>query len=401
MDARNKKLQFGDVLLVDDDPASQNLTRTRLEQMGYDVCVVDDGYRAIDAVQVNRFSVVLLDVEMPGIDGFETLRRLRETHSPAELPVIMVTARDNTEDVVRAFRAGANDYLTKPIEFTVADLRIQIQIELCRARDEIIGVHERTLRDLDAAARMQRSLLPSLQFHNSNIVTGWHYQPCQQLGGDLLNIFGITDRYIGLYVLDVSGHGIPSALLSVAVSRSLSPHLRQGSVVVDLNEHSPVPRVVAPAEVAKRLNSSYRMDENNGLFFTLQYGVIDLVERTLRFVSAGHPDPIRVDRSGSAEFLSCGGGPPIGVVEDADYEDAVIDLRIGDRIVLYSDGVYEQANGYAEPFGRERLREQAAATVGLSPADSVLALVDNVGEWCGSRRMKDDVTVLAIELVGK
>jgi sigma-B regulation protein RsbU (phosphoserine phosphatase) len=372
------------------------LLERRLGVNGFRITVATDGDRALDLLRRHEFDLVLLDIELPGISGFETLQRIRAERGNLELPVIMVTSRNGSGDVVRALDAGANDYVTKPIDFPVALARIRTHLRLRHARDAIVESHQQTIRDLDAAAKMQRALLPNHLVVTSGLRCGWHYQPSDRLGGDLLNVFWITDRYLGFYVLDVSGHGIPSALMSVAVSRSLSPHLRQGSVIVELNPQSPTPRLVAPAEVARRLNLSYPMQENGGLFFTLQYGILDLVERRLSFVSAGHPNPIRIS-GGMVQDIECAGGPPIGVDEAAEYVDASVPLARGDRIMLFSDGMYEQRNASGEPLGLSRLKA-LVADLRCDTEQAADRLVANVRRWSACTPFRDDITVLALEI---
>ncbi|MCP5145677.1 MAG: SpoIIE family protein phosphatase [Gammaproteobacteria bacterium] len=398
MDAPIIEPVTGRILIVDDDVAIRDLLTLRLNAHGFATMSSTTGKDALEVISLNEFDLVLLDVEMPELNGFDVLRQIRALHSPLELPVIMVTGRNGSTDVVNALEIGANDYVTKPVDLPVALARIRTHIALRQAQGRVVDAHLQTLKDLDAAGSMQRSLLPTHCVSNTAIRYGWQYFPCAALGGDLLNVFWITDRYLGFYVLDVSGHGIPSALMSVAVSRSLSPHLRQGSVIVDINPQSPTPIVVPPAEVARRLNGSYQMSETGGLFFTLQYGVIDLVCRTMSFVCAGHPNPVKIGGSGYPVELPCIGGPPIGVLEEAEFVEASVDLERGDRVMLFSDGVYEQRNSAGEPFGLERLRgSMAVAEPDCERATQ--SVLRDLRAWNGRGGFTDDISLLALQLV--
>ncbi|MHC5035653.1 MAG: PP2C family protein-serine/threonine phosphatase, partial [Planctomycetota bacterium] len=154
-------------------------------------------------------------IMMPGIDGMEVLKRLRETYAAAELPIIMATAKTESEDIVQALKLGANDYVTKPLDFAVVLARVNTQFSLKRAGEELRAAHARMKHDLDAAARVQRTLLPGELPQTEAARFAWRYRPCDELAGDSLNVFRIDDRFVALYVLDVSGHGVPAALLSV------------------------------------------------------------------------------------------------------------------------------------------------------------------------------------------
>src|SRR4051812_46076861 len=216
-----------------------------LVRLGATVEAVADGYRAIDAVAANRYDLVLLDLEMPRMSGFDVLKQIRETRGPMELPVIIVTARQARKDVVEALELGANDYVTKPLDLPVVFARLQTQLAHKRAVDRIVQLEAdvrrrnqeleqanlRMKRSLDLAGKMQQALLPPGPLSVAGFDFAWIYEPCDELGGDILNVFPLGAGYVGLYVLDVSGHGVPAALLSVALSHMFAPVPNRTSLV--------------------------------------------------------------------------------------------------------------------------------------------------------------------------
>ena len=225
----------------------------------------------------------------------------------------------------------------------------------------------------------------------------WAYRPCDELAGDIFNVVQIDDRHVGMYVVDVSGHGVPSALLSVSVARNLIPHSDRSSLVVEPDADGQEHLVVGPADVASRLNGLYRMDEKNRYYFTLLYGILDTREGLFRYASAGHPGPIRV-RPSDPPRIYTQQAIPISMMDVSTYEEAAIDLRTGDRLYLYSDGVTEETNPDDEPFGDERVLQALDESRELTLDESVQSLVESVLSWHGVTQLSDDLSVLAVEV---
>jgi serine phosphatase RsbU (regulator of sigma subunit) len=262
-----------------------------------------------------------------------------------------------------------------------------------RQNQDLSRANLRMKRDLDAAARVQRTLLPKGFPQVPGWSFAWSYRPCDELAGDALNIVRINDSVIALSLLDVSGHGVPAALLSVTVTRSLHP-LAGGaaSLVAGPGDN---PEAVAPAQVATKLNALYPMSSNGDHYFTMIYGLLDVRTRQFRFADAGHPGPI-LARPGDRPRRLDVSGFPIGMVDGADYDEAAIDLQPGDRLYLYSDGLTEEFNAQDEQFGDERLLNAIADGQALGLNEAVESLVGKVIAWRGEDHLKDDVSVLAI-----
>ncbi len=271
------------------------------------------------------------------------------------------------------------------------------QQRLVRAKELAEESSTRMRRDLEAAAQVQAALLPTRPPDDGHQRFAWVYRPSAQLGGDLLNVFRLDDRRIGMYVLDVSGHGVQAALMSVAVARSLSPRPDRSSVVVRGGEDGTPPAVASPAEVARRLNTLFPFESRLRQFMTLVYAVLDARDATCRYVCAGHPGPILV-RAGAPAHACHSPALPIGIVEGTDYEEQTIRLESGDRLYFYSDGVIEEVSGAGEQVGPRRLESLVGAHRGMSLEASVQTVLDAVVSWRGDERLRDDVSILAAEV---
>ena len=400
------------VLVVDDIEANRDVLSRRLSRRGYVTVHAEDGQSALDHIAADEpYDLVLLDVMMPGMSGLEVLERVRATHTPAELPIIMATAKDQTEDVVRALNLGANDYVTKPLDFAVLMARVQTQLlvkrsvqqvldlegkliqrnaELERVNAELVTVSDRMRSDLEAAGKIQESYLPTKLPHVPGFAFAWTYEPCEHLAGDFLNVCPLGGDAYGLYVLDVSGHGVAAALLAVAAARALSPAPDPDSILINALTAQPTPA----AEVADRLNQKFNWDSNPGQFLTFFYALLDTATRELTYVSAGHPAAIILGPAGPPAFLDQS-GLPIGV--GTTYQDHRLSLRPGDRLYLFSDGVLEAMDPQLELFGRDRLLDVLTRGRDRPLPDALALLKDELRKWRGDTPPRDDISVLAVE----
>jgi sigma-B regulation protein RsbU (phosphoserine phosphatase) len=269
--------------------------------------------------------------------------------------------------------------------------------ELETLNEKLAAANTRMSRDLDAAAKVQQSLLPTSAPDTAQSRFSWAYLPCDELAGDFLNVFALDEKHIAVYVVDVSGHGVASSLLSVTIGRLLTPQVSSSSLLVQQREGDDEIRVVPPADVAHELNRRFPMEDQNGLYFTMAYGVLNLESLQFRFVSAGHDPVVHVSAGGTPQMVE-GDGMAIGWVDDMEYDEHVIQLQPGDRVYLYSDGVPEAMNEELSQFSMQQMLEIMELGQSQSLDDSVALLLTAVKRWCVKNGPKDDVSILGFEI---
>lgn len=256
-------------------------------------------------------------------------------------------------------------------------------------RDGFPNTQTRLLANLEAAARVQRSLLPTQAPSVPGLNFAWQYHPCEKVAGDMYGIQVLNERYVACYVLDVSGHGMPAALLSVSLSRTLS------DVEGLLRRHS---EVTLPSQVVSELNRRFPVMSQSDQFITLLYGVLDLEQRTLTYVRAGHPGPMVSRARGVWMQDDQEGCPPVGILEEVEYRDEVLALEPGDRVLLYTDGITEAADAGGDMFGTDRLVHALEESRGRDLQTALHGLMERVERFSSTARLRDDLTMLGFEL---
>jgi sigma-B regulation protein RsbU (phosphoserine phosphatase) len=259
------------------------------------------------------------------------------------------------------------------------------------AEDALRRAKEALEHDLQLAARVQQALLPPAELHLGGLRIARAFHPCTDLAGDALGVVAFPQGPVGLYLLDVSGHGVGAALLSFTLNHMLSPSV-EGALLIEATADGL--SVVSPSRVAERLNRQFPMDRTRQ-YFTFVYGVFEPSRGALRYVMAGHPAPIFLPRTGTPAPLP-GGGLPIGMIEHATYVDETVNLLPGDRLYLYTDGVIEALDASEQEFGYERLMAEIDRQRDRPLHAGLEVIADLVREWSGGP-LRDDVSLLAIE----
>ncbi|MBI2434738.1 MAG: SpoIIE family protein phosphatase [Candidatus Hydrogenedentes bacterium] len=280
-----------------------------------------------------------------------------------------------------------------------ANTEVRQALELLEQTNrQLTKTNQRMRQNLLAAAKVQQSLLPDRLPKLKRVRFAYQFFPCDELAGDILNVFRLDKRHVGLYLLDVTGHGTAAALQAVSVSRLLTPMTHASSLVRthDHDEEECEDRIVSPAQVADSLNKLFPWDPETGQFFTLIYGIIDLETLEFRYVCAGHPGPAHFSVQG-APRVERGCGLPIGVADFA-YEEQRIQLAAGDRLYLYSDGITDAMNASRELFGLDRLLGTLARQTAMPLEGGLQALLDALREWTGGAKFKDDLSMIAVEI---
>ena len=390
-------------LVIDDAPDIRLYVRSLLEAWGYESDAASDGLDGFARIKASDVRLVICDWAMPGMSGPEVCRAVREAELGHYVYFILLTGRSDKADLVEGLNSGADDFLSKPFDAQVLRARIRVaerllgleqklaeqNRELTESRNRLARAYEAIQTDLAAAARIQRQLLPT----SDGVVAPWHaewlFLPAAQISGDGFNFFALTDELVGFYHLDVSGHGIPAALLSASLSRSLVPGGGPGAAA-----HADF---LDPARFLADLNRQL-VDPNADVenFATVAYGTLNKRTGAVQLALAGHPRPLIWRRSGEIEHAGTG-GLPVGLFPEVDYRPQQLHLDPGDRLVLYSDGVTDCENRDGEAFGEGQLL--AIAQSGTLPSSGSLTetLGARLQAWRGSPDFQDDISVLVLE----
>lgn len=390
------------ILIAEDERITRRSLQRQLESWGHEVTAAEDGADAWARFQEEPFEVVVTDWDMPNMDGRALIQRIRETDQIGYIYLIMLTGRSEKADLVEGMEAGADDFLAKPfhreelrVRLRAGERIIQLERTLAAQNLKLQDANKRMVRDLDAAAKVQRELLPAKLPSIPDIEFAWHYEPCDELAGDILNVLPLDERYVAMYVLDVSGHGVSSALLSVAASRVLTTTDRDASILLSHDSNADQPAFTSPAEVARRLNRQFPMTEESNKYFTIVYGVLDLHTREFHYTLAGHPAPILLSKNRDSRPLE-GSGFAIGWIEDAEFDAYQVQLEPGDRLYFYSDGIIEARSTDAAMLNQKGFCDLVQQTRSHSLRESVVTSMQQFKKWTNGRPLDDDVTLLAM-----
>jgi len=329
----------GKILVVDDNEMNRDMLSRHLKRQGHSVNEAESGAEALQIIQREDYDIIILDLMMPGMNGYQVLERIKQDQKLSRIPVIMISALDEMESLIRCIEMGAEDYLPKTLDPILLKARINASLEKKRLQEKEKGYINAILEsqrylanELNEAAEYVRSLLPDPL--SGKITTDWCFYPSAQLGGDCFGYHWIDDTHFAVYLLDVSGHGIGAALLSVSVMNVLST---QSLVKTDF---------YTPNSVMKSLNETFQMENQNNMYFTIWYGVYDTKSKELTFSSAGAPPAILIypnseDKDKYVHQELKVEGTVIGVNPKAEYANGSVKVPDRSSLYLFSDGTFE------------------------------------------------------------
>jgi sigma-B regulation protein RsbU (phosphoserine phosphatase) len=400
------------ILIVDDSKISRRTLEAVASNWGYEVLGADTGEEGWEIMQRESPRLVITDWMLPGMDGPTLCRKIRDSDARHYVYIILLTAREDKQSLVDGMGAGADDFLRKPVDFEELRARIRagervLNLEqtlhrqnqqLSAMGDQLRAAHAQIDRDLVLAGRMQQNLLPSRHTFINGVLFERMYCPSTHVSGDILNFFRLDERHIGFYTIDVAGHGIAAAMISFTLNRLLSPEINRGCPLKRPILAPPYYELLTPpSRVVEELNSQFQDTADNSLYFTMIYGIIDTVDRTIQLCQAGHPSPFFMPVNGSPQYVG-DGGFPVALLPMAKYDSVTLSYAPGDRMFLYSDGVTECANAAGEMYGQERLKEFFSGMGDRPLFESLKQLRARIIEWNGGDSFDDDISVLAFEL---
>ncbi len=383
------------ILAVDDDITTLELIKAVLPADDFSVTAFTNPVDALDNLKKSSYDLILSDYFMPRMDGREFLEEVKK--QGIDLPFIFLTANTDVRQAIELIKAGADDYICKPFNASELIFRIEKTIKEKKNQRTIELFNARIVKDLGSAALLQRALLPQPLVDIDNMTFDWIFNPCNEIGGDIFNIFQLDNDHIGLYSLDVSGHGVAAALFSFALAKILSPLPDQSSLVREYTETRRHIMIVPPGEVAGHLNNRFPLDSVTEQYFTLLYGILDRKSLEFRYVSAGHPPLIHHTYKALPRIIHRT-SPAIGFIPGFEYREHSIYLKPGDRLYLYTDGIIETCNSEDKPFGEKGLEDVLAGSSNLPLKETLQSSVSALNQWRGQAEAMDDISILGIEI---
>jgi phosphoserine phosphatase RsbU/P len=388
------------ICIVDDNLVNRKLLAGILKKEGYELLEAEDGEEAIDVTLRELPDLVLLDIMMPKKDGYQVCEELKRDERSAHIPIIFLSAKTQVEDKIRGLELGGADYVTKPFDRGEVLARVRTQLNIARLTKEVMEANVELLRkqrrlneDLEAAAGIQQSLLPQGPPEMENVAIAWRFMPCESIGGDIFNVVQLDQTHWAVYMLDVSGHGVPSALVTVSVSQMLHPN--RGLLLKKSVTPPPDYEIRRPAKVLNLLDREYPI-ERFDKYFTISYLILDLKERLIRYSNAAHPPPILVRRDGTLELLEKG-GTIIGLGGVLPFEEGEKKVGPGDKLVVYTDGILEYQDKQGQFYGQERFHEVLSQLRDRPIAQVVDGVIDAIMDYGSHHPPRDDVTLLGLE----
>jgi len=387
-------------LVVDDDEGARIILSSMLEMAGYKPVVASSASEALEIVETTDIALILCDWEMPEVSGIQLCEKIRASDSGRYIYFILVSGRTERHSIVSGLQAGADDFICKPVEMDELTVRLSSAtrvINLERKLDErnktLEKAYESVTNDLRIAAKIQDELLPR-QYKLNRFNTNWMFRPANYVAGDIFDYFPIYDQYMVFYILDVEGHGIPSALTTFSVNNQLNPSSR-GICARAIRTCDSIDQ--ACVETVTELNRQFARNLEGSRYFTMIYGIVDIDTGRVAMTQAGHPPAMHLSTS-SGEVQAIGnGGMPVGLLEDATYDSVSCDLSVGDRLFIYSDGTLECANPDNEFYGSERLTDKIV-NWGDTPISGLASNFDDEFiQWNGSEQFEDDVSMVIFE----
>jgi sigma-B regulation protein RsbU (phosphoserine phosphatase) len=376
------------ILIVDDVVKNIQEIGNLLIECGYNISVSTNEFQALSTAKNIKPDLILLDVMMPNTNGYEICSEIKKDNDLSNIPVIFLTQKHETKDILKGFSVGGVDFITKPFHKQEVIARIENQIELKFARDLLfkqnvdIKYHNDKLNEeLTIAAEYFGSLLPD-KINNSVMQTFWKYVPTELLGGDAFGYFNIdTDNYV-VYLFDVCGHGIASGMYSVSLINTLK------------YQNLPDTDFTSPESVFQALNKIYQINEHYGMYFTIWYGVFNRRTRLLKFASAGHHPAIVSFPDGSTDYLA---SPNfiVGGLDKYNFISREIYLEPNCDVYVFSDGTFDvkQPDGTIWKIDDMRQFIEARHSRGDKELNELYDFVSNLYEFS---YQKDDFTILKV-----
>jgi serine phosphatase RsbU (regulator of sigma subunit) len=366
------------ILIVDDNPANVEIFQMRLLANDYDIITATDGEMGLAMAREKHPDLILLDIMMPKMDGLEVCRRLKGDPSLPFMPIILVTAKSESRDVVAGLEAGGDEYLTKPVDHAALVARVKSMLRIKLLHDTVLKQSTQLKKQLKTATKIQSLFWPEIP----ELKAGGHIWavsvPATYVGGDLYDVIPLPDESLLAYVADVSDKGVPAALIMAALSTTIRSESQTQNEIDEL--------------LASINNSLYNLISEEGFFATIVIVKYWPASGKMQLALGGHLQPLWIVEDGIGNMPQLN-GISLGIMPDAHFEKKEITLSPGESILLFTDGLIEAENEGKELFGNERLiryiKDKKGKHIGKG-------LLDEIRKWRGNAIINDDLTLLEI-----
>ena len=379
-----KQLSDCRVLLVDDAKANLDILVEGLKS-DHKLSLALNGEMALQIAARTPPDLVLLDIVMPGLDGYEVCRRMRQMPETSEVPIMFLSSLEEVQNKTRGFEAGANDYLTKPFDMLEVKARVR---SLLKAKAYSDAVKEQIASELRVAREIQMGMLPH-DFSGVEKIYGVEFgavlEPAREVGGDLYGVCAAAPERLLVFLGDVSGKGIPASMFmvrAISLARLLAREIAE------------------PEKILARLNDELAADNPSGMFVTFICAVFEPNSGRLKMANAGHCRPVILHDGQPPRWAVKNLGTALGFEPGLEFERTDLRLHTGDALVLYSDGVTEAFNTQEELYGDQRLLADAAGLSGQSAPGITASLLQKVRAFAGGAPQSDDIAILALKVNG-
>ena len=381
------------ILVVDDEPRNVRILQIQLNARGYTVYTAADGLQALEVVKEEMPDLILLDINMPKMDGFEVVKQVRANEATEFIPIVMITAlRDTRENRIKSIEAGADDFIEKPFDSLEVLARVRSLLRIKHYQDTLAKYNARLQEELQMARSIQEILIPHDGVQElSGFRVASHCCPEMAVGGDFFDVWEIAPNRLGVFISDVMGHGVSAAFVTVFIKTILAEFQQQIE-----ND---------PGHLLEILNTRFNdlISSRLFMFATAFCGIIDLDKGELVCANAGHSFPFlyNVQEKTYHPVGDKNTGNGLGIWRDSVYETTHYPFDRLSRMFLYTDGVYEAKNPKGEEFTVDRLRGLVDAWTEQSAAELVTSVSEAIDTFTDNCPKDDDLTLIAVEVSGE
>jgi serine phosphatase RsbU (regulator of sigma subunit) len=376
--------QENNILVVDDNQLNRMVMGKYLENEGHRGFFAINGLDALQKLATQTFDMMLLDIEMPEMDGYEVLEHMLGDPILRDIPVIVTSALDQMDSVVRCIEMGAEDYLTKPVDRVLLKARIDASLEKKHLRDQQTQLLRQLEREMAIARETQQSILPAHLPEIDGYQIGALMKPAKAVGGDFFDVIDFGDQRIGIMIGDVADKGLPAALF-MALTYSL---LR-----------AEASRQTPPEQALINANRTLMTLNKASMFVTVLCGILDCNQRIFSFARAGHPAPIVLNSGGELTPIPINASHALGLFDEIKVDAQSFSMPEGGLILIYSDGLSEASNEAGEQFGERHLSHFLRRSQHDKPQEICESLWSEVQLFCGDQPQQDDFTIVVIKSV--